>query len=290
MEVNRNVFEIEGLECAYNHPGIRGKKVVLRIDHLAIPAGEVTIILGMSGSGKSTLIETLGLMNNTITKGRITFTHAGIKTDICREIWNRPSDLTEIRNSHFSFIFQHDFLMPYYSPEENILIGKLIQDPEESSPDENMELNKLCQKTGLNFHQINKKKTTELSVGQKQRLSFIRAIIKNYSVIFGDEPTGNLDEVNSALLLDILTDSIRQNKERSAILVSHNVRLSIAKAGYIIVLSPVSEEEYEVRSENVFKRKGTGWLSGCNDLLTDSELEAKIRNVVNISEQKITIP
>jgi ABC-type lipoprotein export system ATPase subunit len=277
MEKGWNVFEIQGLECAYDH---NEKKVVLQIENLSIPMGKVTIILGLSGSGKSTLIETLGLMNNTISKGMITYHHHEGSVAIAKETWHHPSALAEIRNRHFSFIFQNDFLMPYYSPGENILIGRLIQGVDKILPGEKEELQRLCQKMGLNFAEINRKMPSELSVGQRQRLSFIRAITKKYSVIFGDEPTGNLDEINSGLLMDVLNESIRQNNHRSAVLVSHNISMSIAKAGFLIVLSAVSGEKYEVRQGNVFSRIADGWKSGKNAVLTDNELELKIRETV----------
>lgn len=283
METDRNVFEIQGLECAYPFNGKKGEKVVLCIESLSIPMGKVSIILGLSGSGKSTLIETLGLMNNTISKGSIIYHHAENKVVIGPEIWKHPSYLTNIRNRHFSFIFQNDFLMPYYSPAENMLIGRLIQHDNQIEPDEKEELINNCRRMGLNFDEINRKKPSELSVGQRQRLSFIRAIIKNYSVIFGDEPTGNLDDINSALLFDVLNESTIQNKQRSAIVVSHNIPLSVAKADYIIVLSQRSGVKYEVLPNNVFSRITTGWLNGRKEILSDTELEFKIREVVNFN-------
>ena len=282
--MNPNVFEIQGLECAYDHKGKKEKKVVLRIEKLSIPIGKVSIILGLSGSGKSTLIETLGLMNNTIHKGLITYFHGENKITIGRKIWEHPSALTKIRNRHFSFIFQNDFLMPHYSPAENMMIGRLIQGVDKKASNEKEEMKKVCRKLGLNFNEINTKKPSALSVGQKQRLSFIRAVIKNYSVIFGDEPTGNLDEINSELLMDVLNESIKQDTQRSAILVSHNIPLSVAKAGYIIVLSLVSGDLYEIRPCNVFSRTASGWINGNSDVLTDDKLEIKIREIVNIIE------
>ncbi len=282
--MNQNVFEIKGLECTYDHKEKKEKKVVLRIENLAIPMGKVSVILGLSGSGKSTLIETLGLMNNTIHRGSIIYHHAENHVVIDHTIWKRPSDLTKIRNRHFSFVFQNDFLMPYYSPEENMLIGRLIQEHDRKSPEARDEMKKFCRRMGLNFDEINRQKPSELSVGQRQRLSFIRAIVKKYSVIFGDEPTGNLDEVNSALLMDVLNESISQDNRRSAILVSHNIPLSIAKAGYIIVLSPVSGDQYEIHPGNVFSRTAAGWLNGNRDVLTDEQLGVKIRKVVNSNE------
>jgi ABC-type lipoprotein export system ATPase subunit len=277
MESERNVFEIQGLECAYD---LNMERVVLQIENLSIPMGKVTIILGLSGSGKSTLIETLGLMNDTIGKGAITYHHHEGSVAITKETWRHPSALAEIRSRHFSFIFQNDFLMPYYTPEENIMIGRMIQGADNILPEEKEELQKLCQKMGLNFAEINRKMPSELSVGQRQRLSFIRAVTKNYSVIFGDEPTGNLDEINSELLMDVLNESISQDNRRSAILVSHNISMSVAKAGYIIVLSAVTGEKYEIRACNVFSRFAGGWINGYSNALTDNELEILIRETV----------
>jgi len=281
-DLNRNVFEIHGLDCAYGHNGNRGQKVVLHIEHLCVPMGKVSVILGRSGSGKSTLIETLGLMNNSIGKGVITYHYGENVVNFGMDIWKRPADLANLRNRHFSFIFQNDFLMPHYSPEENMMIGKLIQDADDRNPSESVELEKFCRMMGLNFNEISTKKVSELSVGQRQRLSFIRASVKNYSVIFGDEPTGNLDEINSELLMDVLIESIKLNDQRSVILVSHNIPLSIAKAGCIIVLSPVTGEIFEIRSGNVFLRSGAGWLNGNNEILADTDLEIKIREAVNV--------
>jgi ABC-type lipoprotein export system ATPase subunit len=279
--MNQNVFEIEGLECAYENGGKQEKKVVLRIESLAVPMGKVSIILGQSGSGKSTLIETLGLMNQTIHKGLITYYHAGDKVAIGREIWKHPSDLSKIRNRHFSFIFQNDFLMPYYSSEENMLIGKMIRDCTLREAREQAGLKQICKKMGLDFEEITRKKPAELSVGQRQRLSFIRAMLKDSSVIFGDEPTGNLDDGNSELLMDVLTESVKKNTLRAAILVSHNLALSIAKADNIIVISQSSKELYEVLPAHVFSRTGEGWLNGHAVKLTNDELAPLIRDVVD---------
>ena len=280
MTTERNVFEIEGLECAYDHNGRNGKNVILRIERLSVPMGSLSIILGLSGSGKSTLIETLGLMNHTIHSGFFTYFHAENKVVIDRDTWNCPSALATIRNRHFSFIFQHDFLMPYYTPEENMLIGSLIQGSDKTGSRAKEEMGNLCLKMGLDPGGISRKKACELSVGQKQRLSFIRAIIKDYDVIFGDEPAGNLDELNSGLLMDVLKDSVHQNDRRSAILVSHDIPLSVANADCLIVLSPAAEDTYEVLQENVFSRTATGWSGGDNVRMADDQIDTKIRKII----------
>lgn len=282
--MNRNVFEIDGLQCAYVHRGKGERKVVLSIESLSIPMGKVTMILGLSGSGKSTLIETLGLMNNTIEKGAVSYFSGEAKVKIGSELWKCPAELTKIRNRHFSFIFQNDFLMPYFSPEDNMMIGMLIHESYKMTSDPTVELKEICQRLGLNFDAINGKKPFELSVGQRQRLSFIRAISKDYSVIFGDEPTGNLDNVNSELLMDVLIESIQQNPKRSAILVSHNIPLSVAKADYIIVLSKQNAELYEIKLSSIFSRSAKGWSDATNMILSNELLTSKIREIVSADE------
>jgi lipoprotein-releasing system ATP-binding protein len=281
--MKRNVFEIQGLECAYDRRGSNGKNVVLRIERLDVPMGKVSVILGPSGSGKSTLVETLGLMNNTINSGSVRYTHDGGCITIDQSMWKRQEELTRIRNRHFSFIFQNDFLMPHYSPEENMMMGSLIHGEENSMQPEDADLNELCRLMGLDFEEIKLKHTSELSVGQKQRLSFIRAMVKKYSVIFGDEPTGNLDERNSAMVLDVLKTSIGKNPGQSAILVSHNITLSIAKADFIILLSPV-DETYEVLPGNVFSRTSSGWENVRGSVLSDNDLTRTIRDVINVCQ------
>jgi ABC-type lipoprotein export system ATPase subunit len=282
--MNRNVFEIQNLECAYDRKGRSEKKVILCIEDLSIPMGKVSIILGLSGSGKSTLIETLGLMNNTITKGSITYYHAGNKIGISQKTWEHPSALTKMRNRHFSFIFQNDFLMPCFSSEENMLIGRMIQGSGGRFMAEREKMKQLCRKIGLNFEELSAQKPSEMSVGQRQRISFIRAILKDYSVIFGDEPTGNLDEANSELLMDVLCESVKQNEQCSAVLVSHNIALSVAKADCIIVLTPKPGEQHEVLPGNVFTRSETGWLNRLQEFFPDDKLESAIREVVKIRE------
>jgi ABC-type lipoprotein export system ATPase subunit len=277
--MDSNVFEINGLACAYVHQENGRAKVVLRIEKLSVPRGRITVILGLSGSGKSTLIETLGLMNHTIEHGTITYRHRDGTVTIDREIWKHPGALTAIRNRHFSFIFQKDFLMPCYSAEENMLAGLLIGGARQVSPSDMENLQVLCCRMGLNYPEICRKMPSELSVGQKQRLSFIRAVLKNYSVIFGDEPTGNLDEVNAGLLMDVLHESVAQDPWRSAVLVSHNISLSVAKADCIVVLSP-QNGMYEILPGNVFTRNSAGWLRNGRDQMSGELLSECIREIV----------
>ncbi len=276
----KNVFEIKGLKCSYPQKGKKEGKLVLSVPDLSVPMGQVTVILGMSGSGKSTLIETLGLMNRTMEEGVVTYHHQDGKIVINRAIWDHPSQLAGIRQRHFSFIFQHDFLMPYYTPGENMMIGRLIQGHVADVSCTEKDIGTRCRQIGLDPRSFSEKMPADLSVGQRQRLSFIRAAMKDYDVLFGDEPTGNLDEANAEILLDLLVESIRPEMNRSAILVSHNIPLSVKKAGCLIVLSHVKGDLYEARTDNVFTRQADGWMNGSGEVYGNAVLETKIRAIV----------
>jgi ABC-type lipoprotein export system ATPase subunit len=279
--MNENVFEIRDIECAYAHNG----KTVLTIGDLNIPKGKITTILGKSGSGKSTFLETLGMMNHTIQKGSIRFTSLDTAETIDQNFWKKPDSLSLIRNKHFSFIFQDDFLMPYYTPWENMLIGKLIQNASRTKVKHDtlkdiQELELVCAKLGLDINLLKKQMPYEMSGGQKQRLSFSRAIAKEYSVIFGDEPTGNLDEDSSAALMEVLRISVHEKPDRAAILVSHNIDLSISSSDRIIVLSPGKGTAYQVLPVNVFDKTSTGWVNGDKQSFDDIQMAALIKDII----------
>jgi ABC-type lipoprotein export system ATPase subunit len=251
--MNDKLFEIKNLECAYHELG----NPVLIIDELIIPKGKITVILGKSGSGKSTLVETLGLMNHTIRKGEIIFYNHHEQIIINRDLWLKPKRLSEIRKDHYSFIFQDDYMIPYYTSFENILIGPLIQET-------GLSLKVLRSLIGrmnsvkLPPGPLHKRFPNEMAGGQKQRLSFVRAMMKDFTVLFGDEPTGNLDVANSESLMevvrrDLAENNCHQNGFRSAIIVSHNIELSVKKADMVIILTSIGGKNgtHTIKKENI---------------------------------------
>lgn len=266
------LFKISDLQCAYGHK----TSPVLVIDDLSIPKGKVTVILGKSGSGKSTLVETLGLMNNTIRKGEITFYDSHESVSINEKLWEKPRKLSEIRKKHYSFIFQDDYLIPYYTSFENVIIGPLIQKTR-------LKFNILrsiilkMRSVKLPAHTILDRMPNEMAGGQKQRLSFVRAMMKDFTVVFGDEPTGNLDVTNSEALMEVVKQSLRNSGEnpfRSAIIVSHNIDLSVRKADMIVVLSThgVSNGPSTIEKKNIFNKDGQGrWMNEEGRLFQDDD-------------------
>jgi len=240
----RTIYQIRDLACAYSEG-----KTVLHIHNLDIPQGELVFLLGVSGSGKSTLLETLALMNNTLTSGEVTFNSADNSFKFS-ELWkkNDANEIAQVRKRHFSFIFQDTNLMENFTAYENICLAQMIK--QDVRQEEAMTgAKQLANQVGLSSGELNADTlAVNLSGGQRQRLAFVRAINNNFSVIFGDEPTGNLDEANANELLRIL----KQNLEgkASAIVVSHDIDIALQHADRIIVITKSPEGYGEILPEN----------------------------------------
>ena len=237
---------------------------------LCIESGQIMVVLGKSGYGKSTFLETLALMNHTMIEGTIEIMPPslnGVKKYELSDIWktNDKHLQAAIRSAHFSFIFQQTNLMPNFSVYENIYITRMIQGyPVEQCSRETEEI---INRIGLSDVDA-KRQVTELSGGQRQRVAFARAIISSFDVLFGDEPTGNLDEVNSYELLSILVDFIHRNNTttpKTAIIVTHSIDMAL-KFGDSVVVIRKYEGPGIIDSGFIFKKHFTGsekiWTNG----------------------------
>lgn len=172
-----------------------------------VHAGQFVAIMGPSGSGKSTLMQCLAGLDSVdsgeITIGGINITHLGDR------------ELTRLRREHIGFIFQQFNLVPTLTAEQNITLPlKLAKRP----LDEKL-FNQVAQKLGIG-HRL-EHKPHEMSGGQQQRVAIARALIARPTVIFADEPTGNLDSHSSSDVLRILRDSV-DSFEQIVIMVTHD--------------------------------------------------------------------
>ena len=232
-----NLFEIEHLRCSYDKHYCEGRsKVVLEIDRIQIPQGKRVFIVGESGIGKSTILETLGMMNNTIVPDedtRFLFTDETGKQTNLKALWKKGSDgtLSNFRRGHYSFIFQSTNLMRNFTAFENIAFTRMLQGFTQFSCFQRTR--KILEELGLE-HVDERRFAQELSGGQQQRLAFARAIIPEFTVLFGDEPTGNLDAENARRVMSILSDRLQANSTASAIIVSHDMHLAVQFADVII--------------------------------------------------------
>ncbi|PCI04682.1 MAG: methionine ABC transporter ATP-binding protein [Hyphomicrobiales bacterium] len=192
----------------------------LRLDRFELAKGESVLLTGPSGSGKSTL---LGMICGTLVpdSGNISVLGQPFST-------LSGSARDRFRADHFGIIFQMFNLLPYLSILDNVLI------PLHFSKKRKLQAGDLAQArqtearrilTGLGLEQIDQQKTSDLSVGQQQRVAAARAFIGAPEIIIADEPTSSLDEGRQADFMELLfAEKIRT--EASLLMVSHDLRLA----------------------------------------------------------------
>jgi putative ABC transport system ATP-binding protein len=172
-------------------------------------AGELIAVMGPSGSGKSTLMHILAGLDKP-TSGSVTI--AGT------EITNLgDAELTKLRREHIGFVFQFFNLLPMLSARENMLLPLSIAGvtPEKGWVDE------LVKAVGIGDRLTHR--PAELSGGQQQRVAIARALVSRPTVIFADEPTGNLDSKTSGEILELLRHS-SENLGQTTVMVTHDPR------------------------------------------------------------------
>lgn len=247
----KKLFEIENLRCSYDKNYREGiSKIVLEIRKLALPKGRKIFIVGESGIGKSTILEVLGLMNNTIVpsdKSKFLFYEDEKPVDLLK-LWADGSDntLSAFRLKHFNFIFQSTNLMRNFTAYENVALTRMLQGYSQEEAFE--KASKVLADLGLE-HIDQTRMAQELSGGQQQRLAFARAILPDFTVLFGDEPTGNLDSDNAVRAMELLSAKLGEQQESSAIIVSHDMPLAMAFADVIIKIRKEESPVEYVRDE-----------------------------------------
>jgi putative ABC transport system ATP-binding protein len=174
---------------------------------LDIPKGDLTAIMGPSGSGKSTLMHILAGLDKP-TAGEVSI--AG--TPITRL---GDSDLTKLRREHIGFVFQFFNLLPMLTAEENILLPLTIAG---EKPDPEF-FGALLNNVGLADRR--KHRPSELSGGQQQRVAIARALVSRPTVVFADEPTGNLDSKTGSEILDLLSAATEEFGQ-TTVMVTHD--------------------------------------------------------------------
>ena len=272
-----SLFEIDNIRCSYDKNGLR--KIVLEIDHLVIPRGKKVFIVGESGIGKSTVLEVLGMMNNTIVDSEETnfiFIGRDNRRYDLGQMWRRNNDeeLSDFRLKHFNFIFQSTNLMANFSAYENIALTRMLQgySMEESLCKAKDALRDL----GIPDLDLNRK-AQELSGGQQQRIAFARAIIPDFTVLFGDEPTGNLDSENAFRAMKLLSTKLNDIPDSSAIIVSHDMHLAIMFADVVIKVRRKNDRGFiDMSSMYLFDKENKQWSNG-HDTYSSDDFEVFLR-------------
>ncbi len=181
----------------------------LRGVSIDVARGNLVAVMGPSGSGKSTLMHILAGLDKP-TGGTVTI--AGTEITGLDD-----GDMTRLRRDHIGFVFQFFNLLPMLSAEENVLLPLSIAG---EKPDRQW-LDELLGKTGLSDRRSHR--PSELSGGQQQRVAIARALVTKPTILFADEPTGNLDSKTGGEILELLRDSARDYNQ-TIVMVTHEAR------------------------------------------------------------------
>ena len=240
--------------------------VVTALDHVNVEfmRGQMTAIMGPSGSGKSTLMHCMAGLD-TPTSGKVIVEDLEVSAMGQRE-------LTKLRREQIGFIFQSFNLVPTLSAEENILLPLQIA----RKPIDRAWFKQVVHVVGLEKRLSHR--PSQLSGGQQQRVACARALMARPSVVFADEPTGNLDSKSSREVLEFLRDSVR-NYGQSIVMVTHDPRAA-SYADRVLVLAdgritqdmhhPTYEQILEVFADDT---DDTGDKSGTRDAVQTAAVQ-----------------
>ncbi|MDX6479606.1 MAG: putative transport system ATP-binding protein [Gaiellaceae bacterium] len=181
----------------------------LRGVDLTVRSGELVAVMGPSGSGKSTLMHILAGLDKP-TSGTVSIAGTEI-TDLS------DTKLTHLRRDHVGFVFQFFNLLPMLDAEENVVLPLSIAG---KKPDKEW-LDDLLERTGLNNRRSHR--PSELSGGQQQRVAIARALVTRPTIVFADEPTGNLDSKTSGEILELVRSMV-DDYGQTTVMVTHEAR------------------------------------------------------------------
>ena len=193
-----------------------GNLEVLKGVDVSIKKGEIISIVGASGAGKTTLLQILGTLDKADKTSELSLKINDIEVASLSD-----KDLAKFRNEHIGFIFQFHQLLPEFTALENVCIPAFIKKtPVEQSKKRALELLEFLGLADRSDHKPN-----ELSGGEQQRVAVARALINNPSIVFADEPSGNLDS-ESAERLHKLFFELRDTFGQTFVIVTHNEELA----------------------------------------------------------------
>ncbi|HRF33207.1 MAG TPA: ABC transporter ATP-binding protein [Cyclobacteriaceae bacterium] len=197
------MLKAEGLKKKY------GELEVLKGVDVEIKKGEVVSIVGASGAGKSTLLHILGTLDKPDT-GRVWLDGEDVFSQ-------SASGLATFRNTRLGFVFQFHNLLPEFTAVENVMIPALISRKDENEVRQRAsELLKILAVGERASH-----KPSQLSGGEQQRVAVARALINNPTLVFADEPSGNLDSKNAKELHELFF-RLRDELDQTFVIVTHN--------------------------------------------------------------------
>lgn len=205
--MNNCILEAQNIRKSY------GELEVLKGVNLTIGKGEIVSIVGASGAGKTTLLQILGTLESP-DSGQLII--KGINTTSLSD-----KNLSRFRNENIGFVFQFHQLLPEFTAIENICLPAYIKGTSKKVAEKKAtELLKL-----LNLNNRGSHKPAQLSGGEQQRIAVARALINEPSIIFADEPSGNLDSKSSKELHQLFF-TLRNELDSTFVIVTHNEELA----------------------------------------------------------------
>lgn len=206
------------------------KLEILKSISFEIVEGKITLILGASGAGKSTLLHLLGGLDKP-DSGKIYFKGENI-------LEFPEKKIAKFRNMNIGFVFQFHHLLPEFTAMENVAIPQMILGTSFRKASERA--NTILNEVGLSDRKNHK--PAELSGGEQQRVAVARALANAPQLILADEPTGNLDSLNSQIVSDLIVH-LNKKYKMTFVVVTHNLEIQ-----------KIADYLYEMKDGKLFKK------------------------------------
>ncbi|WP_086617234.1 ABC transporter ATP-binding protein [Erythrobacter tepidarius] len=211
MNSPRPIVSLRGLRRSFEQGGQRID--VLRGVNLDIMPGEIVALLGPSGSGKSTMLQAIGLLEGGF-EGSIVL--AGQQAEHLA-----GDERTQLRREHLGFVYQFHHLLPDFDARENVVMPQMIRGVARAAAEARAD----ALLTGLGLGERLTHRPSQLSGGEQQRVAVARALANRPMLVLADEPTGNLDEATSDVVLGQFLALVR-GEGSAALVATHNERLA----------------------------------------------------------------
>lgn len=233
-----DVINIVDLKKSYENEGV--KTPVLHGVSFTIPKGQFVAIMGPSGSGKSTLMHILGFLD-TLSSGKYFFEGRDVST-------LGEDELARLRGEKVGFIFQAFNLLPKTSVLENVMLPLLYSKVPVGKREQMAK--KAIAAVGLS-HRINNL-SSQLSGGERQRVAIARSLIREPSIIFADEPTGNLDSKSGTQVMEVL-QHLNIEDGHTIVLVTHETYTSEHAERILRIKDGLIESDEKVKNRRIAK-------------------------------------